>query len=684
MKHIKNTISFILAAVLLFCAVPLTTSAVRTVDEVIILNYEYPLIGITPADMPKLDAPDGADYVIDDCCWVVDSTKEELGMDEPFQAGVRYCMMIRIIPEEDCEFSRFVSINVSGDIDQGELLIRPSEITVYTPPVKPYAGRIAEVVIDGFKVPEPGQVFDSSFAATVPNGAHYTLSLGWFYSMTGEFVQYNDKFILGESYTFYAYVEPAENYCFSNDAVLIVNGDDMTVDEKASTFKKSFIEIYSKPILLYPDDAEFTDLVEVFGVTDPAVGQTAGENLAAITFSDNCIAADIGWNSSADEYVEEYETFSPGGVYYMYFCVFAADGCAFDPLSFPQILINGKSDLVIDEYTYYTHADGRLMLVFFTRNMEAIPDHENPPITEVSVNGFTVPTVGETADENLALLTSDDDAPYDFSARWHCTAGGDVVMDGGSVFEKGKTYYLSLSVFPKDGCYFDKNNLPTVLLNGSDQYIDGYYTRYYEAERTLSYFTTDLTPQAAPVVNEAIKSVAVNGYQPPFVGQTAGKNLETLTAYGSGEHDFVYALWHNATDDEYMTDSDKFEAGKTYRLEFRFRAEEGFFFDPDALPAITVNGDPGLVDGALTYTDSDRLQLTFYVSGISPFMRGDCNGDCKIDGKDLIRLRRHLVGIEVDLFAGADCSGDGEINGKDLIRLRKYLLTEDASLLIPR
>ena len=53
---------------------------------------------------------------------------------------------------------------------------------------------------------------------------------------------------------------------------------------------------------------------------------------------------------------------------------------------------------------------------------------------------------------------------------------------------------------------------------------------------------------------------------------------------------------------------------------------------------------------------------------------GDVNGDGSIDGKDLIVLRRYLVGADVEIFAGADVNGDGEIDGKDVIILRKYLV----------
>ena len=54
---------------------------------------------------------------------------------------------------------------------------------------------------------------------------------------------------------------------------------------------------------------------------------------------------------------------------------------------------------------------------------------------------------------------------------------------------------------------------------------------------------------------------------------------------------------------------------------------------------------------------------------------GDCNNDGNINGKDVLLLRKHIVGLEyVDNTDYADCNGDGNINGKDVLLLRKYIV----------
>ncbi|MBR5093907.1 MAG: dockerin type I repeat-containing protein [Oscillospiraceae bacterium] len=60
---------------------------------------------------------------------------------------------------------------------------------------------------------------------------------------------------------------------------------------------------------------------------------------------------------------------------------------------------------------------------------------------------------------------------------------------------------------------------------------------------------------------------------------------------------------------------------------------------------------------------------------------GDVTGDGIVNGKDLIRLRKHLAGATVEIVeANADVTGDGVVNGKDLVRLRKYLAGENVVL----
>ncbi len=76
-------------------------------------------------------------------------------------------------------------------------------------------------------------------------------------------------------------------------------------------------------------------------------------------------------------------------------------------------------------------------------------------------------------------------------------------------------------------------------------------------------------------------------------------------------------------------------------------------------------------------------EYTDTVETAPSFVCGDATGDGKVDGRDLIRLRKLLMAYDPDDPSSpepppeADCNGDGVVDGRDLIRLRKYLAGYD-------
>ena len=455
---------------MLFGVMPITSSSVNTVEEVCIFNYEYPLIGITPADMPKLDVPENADYVLDDVCWCLDSTKEELGMDEPFVEGTRYCLMVRILPAENCAFSPYVSIDLSGYVDQGEFLVRPYEIIMYAPAVTPFAGRISEIVINGFKLPEPGQACNLLPQPNVPEDAQYAAAFFWFNEVSGSVTGSGDTFLPTCVYSFVAVIEPNDGYCFADGVKIAINGDDVTVDEGRSMIKKDYIELWSKPIYLIPEDVEFITNIDASGVSIPVAGQTCAENVAAVTVSDQCSIAYIGWVDVGRSYVmEPDDVFYMGSVYYMYINLTAADGYAFDPLSLPDTTINGDTELLAVGYTFLGFNDGQAMLAFFTEDITPLPNPDTTPVTEVDLTDFAIPKVGQTAAENLASFTISDGC--EITSKMWVNGTLNAVMNDDDVFASDYVYYLNVGVTPAEGFYFDPDNLPDVYINGEKTFV---------------------------------------------------------------------------------------------------------------------------------------------------------------------------------------------------------------------
>ena len=55
------------------------------------------------------------------------------------------------------------------------------------------------------------------------------------------------------------------------------------------------------------------------------------------------------------------------------------------------------------------------------------------------------------------------------------------------------------------------------------------------------------------------------------------------------------------------------------------------------------------------------------------FMRGDADNDGTVDSKDLVEIRRRLLGIPTYYMGGIDVNNDGKFNIADLVRLNKDL-----------
>ena len=70
-----------------------------------------------------------------------------------------------------------------------------------------------------------------------------------------------------------------------------------------------------------------------------------------------------------------------------------------------------------------------------------------------------------------------------------------------------------------------------------------------------------------------------------------------------------------------------------------------------------------------------------YAQEESESLCGDCNGDGRVNGMDLILLRQYLAGWDVSVDqTAAECNGDGRVNSMDLILLRQYLSGWDVTL----
>ena len=113
-------------------------------------------------------------------------------------------------------------------------------------------------------------------------------------------------------------------------------------------------------------------------------------------------------------------------------------------------------------------------------------------------------------------------------------------------------------------------------------------------------------------------------------------------------------------------------AGTAVTLTFTVATDEGSFVNPgDAAISIGETTAQG-ADGALTVGQTaGKVVIT---------KAGDINGDGKVNGKDITRLRKIILGTEEDVLGAANVNGDTRVNGKDITRLRKCILNVEGEL----
>ena len=273
-------------------------------------------------------------------------------------------------------------------------------------------------------------------------------------------------------------------------------------------------------------------------------------------------------------------------------------------------------------------------------------------INEVSILNFPAPKIGETFDKYTGAETTPDGAGYSWAYWDYCkdvTEGEAVTLQTGeSVYEEGHAYEAAFVVRQRTGSIFPEDLDITLTLNGVDPadytVTNAAFTNSYHEYVKFTVVFEPLTVKTLTTVGGRIISYG-DGTKPGSI---------TLTRQGSSEPSYMTVFYGNDTD--YLIED--VSAG-VYTLTASKNGCDVYTAE------ITVSASPVTLDIELH-------KATLY---------GDVNDDGKINGQDLVRLRKYLNGVEDTVIGpGADVNGDGKFNGQDLIRLRKHLNGEAVTL----
>ena len=125
-------------------------------------------------------------------------------------------------------------------------------------------------------------------------------------------------------------------------------------------------------------------------------------------------------------------------------------------------------------------------------------------------------------------------------------------------------------------------------------------------------------------------------------------------------------IWYN-TDNQYFTTNE----GDSY-----------FIMTFDSANEVT----DGTYTVDLAYSQNDicnenggLVSIDVVAGGVTifHFIIGDVNDDLSIDGADVVKLARYLVGMETEVGQGADVNRDGSVDGRDIVKLARYMVELD-------
>ena len=322
------------------------------------------------------------------------------------------------------------------------------------------------------------------------------------------------------------------------------------------------------------------------------------------------------------------------------------------------ILVNGK-------YADYRKVSDTNIIVHYYFFLEA------EPIDEIQIFDYNPPAVGKKAGESDTSKVYD--ARFDISETdWYCDTDHRYMSDS-DVFEAGKLYSHRWELKANEGYAFDENNV-SVTINDETGLVDEKYVGFGDSETEYIVWTKSVEP-----VN-IISEVRLLGFRDPEAGQTVNGNLASLAVPGDAPYELGICEWLNDYN-QIMSGVDVFAEGELYLLCVVLIPKAGYIFDPENLSLRDGSGTEIAGSYCVVSYNTD-VWIEREAQAASDIKYGDVNGDGKINGQDLVRLRKHLNGENVFIGPGANVNGDaeGKVNGQDLIRLRKYLNGENVVL----
>ena len=632
MRTAASVIAFLL--VMLACATAAITASAETEIEKIELcgTFEIEAGMAVPDD---IRAPEDAPYTVS-AWWnhYDDEAGEYVTTEGVFELGNYYYLDLSIIPKEGyCFPDRSIYLELNGE--KYDTVWPNSHMATYyfyfdlNPVIREAAVSYSEITAG---------MNTNDTVISIPEGVQYTASCEWkkYNEEIYDYEPYSGVLETGYKYVLTLNLTPAEGWSFDTYNIsLTVNGE----------------YVYAYPydgVLSYDAEIDLRtqiEYVDLLGVTEPAVGETA--TVEGIYIPQNApytleSVRITTLDRDISEHVDFTGVFGYGTEYTLIAEFKAADGATFADNEV-NVYINGTCVTYAygEEDSLYVYYDYK-----FTRQVD-----------RVDVTGVVPVVVGGTA--SIDGITAPADAPYYVSyTYWNeYEKGKGYTRFNGGTFRSGMKYELAINVDISDSEYTFSENA-AVYVNGEPAHVAHVNdTSIYIYQHTAT----------APTVSE----VGIVGFIMPEYG--ASTSLAGVSTVGDG-YSISEIRWNEEYADGEYADvcSPTFTEGCKYSLYIDFELDDEYFFAYDCI--FTINGEE------YEYYRMGNEYFTVYHEfdlggGSEPEpILGDADGDGVLTNADILLSVRYLCGWDVEADSALlDMDGNGKVNNRDIIALIKTI-----------
>ena len=403
-------------------------------DKIEINNVPVAEVG-GKATTQGVTIPEGAKYAVSDISWYNYTKDEYLDEGDVFEKGNVYNLELAIEAAEGYEFAEDTKAIVNGetltycDVNGHKAYIYEE----YS-----FVEMINKIEINNAPIAEIGK--EAIIAGiTVPEGAYYEIDYEyteWYNETTEEDITVFED---GNRYSLCIAISAKEGYGFAEDAVVLVNGEEVYEEVY---LHRDWGEIYCEYSFL-----EQIDKIEILEeLPEAEVGATAGSGELEVPANANYTVKFAWMTNGSDEFIGKFEA---GEAYVLAVEIEVAEGCEFT--EDVVVTVAGKT---VD--TPFITNDGRSYLFAKTY------DFGDNTIDKIEITA-TEPKAGEKISVDNVKVP--EGAKYEIVYAAWCNAKTGRELTTG-IFEEGKQYQLMVVVETEPGAYLA--NDVKIMLNGKE------------------------------------------------------------------------------------------------------------------------------------------------------------------------------------------------------------------------